>query len=93
MSSSQMVLPKPLDFILPPELEASEPPEARDLARDDVRLMISYLRSGRIVHTRFKEIVRYLDGNDVLVLNTSGTLNAALLATRADGTPLELHRL
>ncbi len=91
MSNLKTTLPNGLDFILPPELEASEPPEARGLARDEVRLMVSYLRSGRIIHTRFKEIVHYLDGNDVLVLNTSGTLNAALLATRADGTSLELH--
>jgi len=27
-------------FELPPSLEASEPPEARGLARDEVRLMI-----------------------------------------------------
>ena len=29
-----------LDFVLPPELEAGEPPEARGLARDEVRLMV-----------------------------------------------------
>ncbi|MGO8948614.1 MAG: S-adenosylmethionine:tRNA ribosyltransferase-isomerase [Ktedonobacterales bacterium] len=91
MSSSQLALSKPLDFVLPPELEAGEPPEARGLARDEVRLMVSYVSSGQIVHTRFREIVNYLDEKDVLVLNTSGTLNAALPATRADGTPLELH--
>ncbi len=33
---------KVLDFDLPPELEASKPPEARGLARDEVRLMVSY---------------------------------------------------
>ena len=31
-----------LQFDLPPELEAGEPPEARGLARDQVRLMVSY---------------------------------------------------
>jgi hypothetical protein len=30
-----------LDFDLPAELEAGEPPEARGLARDEVRLMVS----------------------------------------------------
>ncbi len=30
-----------LDFELPCELSASEPPEARGLARDEVRLMVS----------------------------------------------------
>ena len=36
-----------LEFELPPALEASEPPEARGLARDDVRLMVSHYRNDR----------------------------------------------
>jgi S-adenosylmethionine:tRNA ribosyltransferase-isomerase len=91
MTSTQILLPAPLDFVLPPELEAGEPPEARGLGRDGVRLLVSYFRSDLIIHTRFPEIVRYLDDKDVLVLNTSGTINAALPATRADGTALLLH--
>jgi S-adenosylmethionine:tRNA ribosyltransferase-isomerase len=43
------------------------------------------------VHTRFRELPRFLNPGDVLVINTSGTLNAALNATRADGTAVELH--
>jgi S-adenosylmethionine:tRNA ribosyltransferase-isomerase len=80
-----------LDFELPPELEAGEPPEARGLARDEVRLMVSYRADDRIVHTRFRELPVFLAPGDLLVINTSGTLPAALAATRADGTPLELH--
>src|SRR6059058_3902997 len=80
-----------LDFDLPPELEASEPPEARGLARDEVRLMVSYRSRNRVVHTQFRQIGEFLEPGDLLVINTSGTLNAALAATRADGTPLELH--
>ncbi len=80
-----------LDFELPAELEASEPPEARGLARDEVRLMVSALADHRVKHARFRDIADYLRAGDVLVINTSGTLNAALSATRADGTPLELH--
>ncbi|MEM7115121.1 MAG: S-adenosylmethionine:tRNA ribosyltransferase-isomerase [Chloroflexota bacterium] len=82
---------KTLDFTLPTELEASEPPEARGLARDDVRLMVSYLQDDRIVHTKFSDISHYLQAGDVVVINTSGTMNAALTAVRADGTELELH--
>lgn len=81
----------PLDFELPPELEAAEPPEARGLARDEVRLMVSCRAGDRVVHTRFRELPEFLAAGDVLVINTSGTLNAALDVTRADGTPLELH--
>jgi S-adenosylmethionine:tRNA ribosyltransferase-isomerase len=80
-----------LDFDLPPALEAGEPPEARGLARDEVRLMISYRADDRIVHTRFRDLPDYLSAGDVVVINTSGTLSAALDATRADGTRLELH--
>src|SRR5215212_1029408 len=80
-----------LEFVLPPELEAGEPPEARGLARDEVRLMISYCADNRVVHTRFRSLPEFLTSGDLLVINTSGTLNAALEATRADGTPLELH--
>src|SRR5512139_2878981 len=78
-------------FNLPPDLEAHEPPEARGLARDEVRLMVSYLSSNRVVHTRFRRIGSFLAAGDVVVINTSGTLNAALNAARSDGTAIELH--
>ena len=45
-----------LDFVLPPELEAGEPPEARGLARDEVRLMVSYGADARVVHSRFRTL-------------------------------------
>lgn len=80
-----------LAFDLPPELEASAPPEARGLRRDEVRLMISYRSTDRVVHARFSDIGSFLAPGDVVVINTSGTLNAALNATRSDGTPIELH--
>jgi S-adenosylmethionine:tRNA ribosyltransferase-isomerase len=81
----------PLDFSLPSDLEAGEPPEARGLARDQVRLLVSHYLDNRLTHTQFRSLPAYLEPGDLLVINTSGTLNAALKATRADGTPLELH--
>ncbi len=80
-----------LDFDLPAELEAGEPPEARGLARDEVHLMVSYRSDNRVVHTQFRDIGAFLDAGDLVVINTSGTMNAALSATREDGTALELH--
>ena len=80
-----------LNFTLSPDLEAKEPPEARGLARDEVRLMVSYISTDQVVHTHFRQIGDFLEPGDVLVINTSGTLNAALLATRSDGTQFELH--
>src|SRR6266702_5373122 len=79
------------DFILPPELEAGAPAETRGLARDEVRLMVSYQSTNQVLHTQFRQIGQFLHPGDLLVINTSGTMNAALHATRSDGTPLELH--
>src|ERR671933_2449937 len=80
-----------LDFELPPELEAGEPPEARGLARDEVRLMVSYRSDNGVIHSRFRDLGDFLEAGDVLVINTSGTMNAALEAERENGTALELH--
>ena len=81
----------PLHFDLPPELEAGEPPEARGLRRDEVRLMVSYLDDNRILHSRFGDLPEFLEAGDTLVVNTSGTMNAALPAERSDGSPLTVH--
>ena len=81
----------PLHFELPSELEASEPPEARGLRRDEVRLMVSYLDDDRVVHSRFGDLPEFLEAGDTLVVNTSGTMNAALPAERTDGTYLTVH--
>jgi S-adenosylmethionine:tRNA ribosyltransferase-isomerase len=79
------------DFPLPAALEAGEPPEARGLERDEVRLLVSDLAHDSIEHARFRDLPRWLAAGDLLVVNTSGTLNAALAATTDDGEPLELH--
>ena len=89
--ASQEPIAQTLDFVLPPELEAVAPPETRGVARDAVRLMVSRVQDDRIIHTQFHEIGSYLSAGDVLVINTSGTLPAAVYATRADGTRFELH--
>jgi S-adenosylmethionine:tRNA ribosyltransferase-isomerase len=83
--------PGPVEFAVPPELEAHEPPEARGLSRDGVRLMVAYRRGLRLVHARFRDLARFLEPGDLLVINNSGTLPAAVPARRADGSPLELH--
>jgi S-adenosylmethionine:tRNA ribosyltransferase-isomerase len=80
-----------IEFSLPPELEASAPPEARGLRRDQVRLMVSNYSTDHVEHTRFYNFHKFLNEGDVVVINTSRTRNSALLATRSDGTLLELH--
>lgn len=80
-----------LDFELPPELEATLPPEARGLTRDAVNLMVSYPSDNQVIHTQFNKIGDFLVAGDVVVINTSGTLNAAFSAKRSDGTHFALH--
>ncbi|MPZ99525.1 MAG: S-adenosylmethionine:tRNA ribosyltransferase-isomerase [Dehalococcoidia bacterium] len=80
-----------LDFVLPPELEAHEPPEARGLARDEVRLLVSYRGNDRVVHSTFLDLPWFLDAGDLLIVNDSATLPAALSATLEDGREVALH--
>lgn len=80
-----------LNFELPAELEASQPPEARGLRRDEVQLMVSYYGSDCVKHGRFTDLPSFLEAGDVLVINTSGTMKAAVSATRANGTAFEMH--
>lgn len=87
----ECVSSNPFDFVLPAELEAGAPPEARGLARDQVRLLVSHYTSGQIAHTQFRNLPDYFEPGDLLVINTSGTLKAALAATRYNGEPLVLH--
>jgi S-adenosylmethionine:tRNA ribosyltransferase-isomerase len=81
----------PLDFALPADLEAHEPPEARGLARDGVRLLVSHLDNDSIEHHQFVDVPEVLRPGDLLVANDSATVPAALSAKRSDGTPLALH--
>src|SRR5579872_2759698 len=90
-SRSSLRLREALDFTLPPHLEASEPPEARGLERDEVQLMVSYRSDDRIVHASFTDLPLHLDPGDLLVVNSSGTLNASIPALRANGQAVELH--
>jgi S-adenosylmethionine:tRNA ribosyltransferase-isomerase len=80
-----------LAFELPPRLEAREPPEARGLARDEVRLLVATRSDRRIAHTRFRALARLLAPGDVLVVNISATLPAAVPATRQDGSAARVH--
>jgi S-adenosylmethionine:tRNA ribosyltransferase-isomerase len=76
-------------FTLPPGAEAREPPEARGVPRDGVRLLVA--RSGRVAHRRFHDLPALLDPGDLVVVNTSATLPAALDARRPDGAPQVVH--
>jgi S-adenosylmethionine:tRNA ribosyltransferase-isomerase len=80
-----------LAFDLPPHLEASEPAEARGLARDAVRMLVAERATGRLTHTSFTSFPSFLEPGDLVVVNTSGTLPAAIDALDAEGGRLVVH--
>ncbi len=71
--------------------EAHEPPEARGLRRDEVRMLVAHRGDRRLEHARARDLPRHLDEGDLLVVNNSATLPAALRARRSDGEPVGLH--
>ena len=75
---------KTLDFVLPDGLEATEPPPARD----GVRLLVASTNS--VQHARFSQFGEFLAPGDLVVVNTSATLAAAVDGTWA-GAPVEVH--
>lgn len=79
-----------LDFVLPPDLEAHEPPEASGRPRGDVRLLVSP-GSDEPVDTHLDHLGSFLRPGDLLVVNTSATIPAALVGRRADGEEVAVH--
>ncbi|MFC7717718.1 S-adenosylmethionine:tRNA ribosyltransferase-isomerase [Nonomuraea recticatena] len=87
-------------FVLPDSLSAHEPPEARGVARDAVRLLVSDAESDS--HRTFADLPSLLSPGDLIVVNNSATLPAAVRldrlsvhfsTAREDGTWLvELRR-
>ena len=73
-----------LDFVLPEGFEATEPPPVRD----GVRLLVA--RSDGLTHARFSQFAEFLAPGDLVVVNTSATLAAAVDGQRA-GVPVEVH--
>jgi S-adenosylmethionine:tRNA ribosyltransferase-isomerase len=65
-----------IQFTLPPEREAHDPPEARGMPRDGVRMLVSRGSADEISHHAFGELPSLLLPGDLLVVNTSGTLPA-----------------
>ena len=70
-------------------LAASRPAEERGLGRDGVRLLVA--TPDGLVHARFGELPRFLSPGDLLVVNTSATIAAAVDGRRGDGRPVVVH--
>lgn len=75
--------------MIPDGREAALPPELRGVARDHVRLLVA--APDGLEHRRFCDLPQMLDGGDLVVVNTSATVPAALSASRADGRPTTIH--
>ena len=73
-----------LDIEVPPDLIADHPVEAEGRRRDDVRMLVAERSTGDLTHARAADLDRFLRAGDVLVVNTSPTLAAAIPA--ADGS-------
>lgn len=69
---------------------AVSPPEARGIARDGVRMLVASARDG-LRSTVARQLPAVLRPGDLVVLNTSDTLPAALRGVTAGGEPVELH--
>jgi len=72
-------------------IEATAPPESRGLLRDEVRLLVTD-RAGRShTHAAFYDFSKFLHGGDLVVINDSATVPAAMPAHRENGAPIDLH--
>ena len=72
-----------LAFEIEPDLEAHAPPEARGLSRDGVRMLVASRADGSIDHRTFSDLPELLAPGDVLVVNVSATIPAAVPARRS----------
>lgn len=76
-------------FTLPPESKAVSPPERRGVPREGVRLLVA--RPGQIEHRHFFDLPTLLVPGDLIVVNTSATLPAAVPGRRDDGQRMPVH--
>lgn len=74
------------DYNLPEKFIAQTPSEPRD----NSKLMVVYKDTGLIEHKHFYDIVDYLSGNDVLVLNNSKVMAARLFGEKSTGAKVEI---
>jgi S-adenosylmethionine:tRNA ribosyltransferase-isomerase len=68
---------------------ASRPPEERGLARDGVRLLAA--TPDGLAHATFADIGHFLRPGDLLIVNTSATIAAAVDGSRSDGQLVTAH--
>lgn len=85
-----VTVPSIIQFNLPLQLACPKPTEERNMKRDEVRLLVT-TGSGQIDHTTFNQLTSFLQRGDVLVVNTSATIAAALPVSLPGGQQGRLH--
>lgn len=76
---------------LPAGEPAAAPIEAGGQPRDAARLLVARRGDGSLRHRRLADLPEVLAAGDVLVVNTSAVMPAALPARAPDGSALRLH--
>ncbi len=76
-------------YAYPEGQAATEPPEARGLDRDAVRLLIA--DAGGVTHARFGDLGEFLRPGDLVVVNRSASLPAAVDGVRSGGRLAIVH--
>ncbi len=74
------------DYDLPPKFIAQTPIEPRDSSR----LLVLERSSGKITHSQFREIGKFLAPGDLLVLNETRVIPARIFARKFTGGRIEL---
>jgi S-adenosylmethionine:tRNA ribosyltransferase-isomerase len=77
------------DYALPPDLIAQHPVSPRDASR----MLVVERATGGLAHRRFSDIVDYVRGGDVVVVNDTRVMPARLRARRATGGAVEVFVL
>lgn len=78
-------------FALPAANEATTTPELRGLERDGVRMLVTDRAGGAQHDAAFRDLATFLRRGDLLVVNDSATIPAALAARGAGGATFALH--
>jgi len=78
------------DFELPAGNIATAPPEARGVSRDGVRMLVA-ATDRPLEHRRASDLASALRAGDLVVVNASDTLPAALTGVGRDGRALQVH--
>jgi S-adenosylmethionine:tRNA ribosyltransferase-isomerase len=69
---------------------ATEPPEARGVPRDGVRLLVA--AAAGVTHAVFADLARFLEAGDLVVVNTSATMASSVPGRRRScGRPVTVH--